>query len=174
MIGFMIFILSISYQFEPVLETSPLDRFALLIGRWEGTGNGFGNKGSVIKSNFSYSLNKNYIEVRNESWFDPTDDNPNGSHHLDQGFISYDKSRKTYIFRQFNSEGFINKYLLDAKASNINQFVFVTEHIENFVEGGKARWTIKIISENHIETIFDLSMPNQEFACMGTNNLYKQ
>jgi len=52
--------------------------------------------------------------------------------------------------------------------------VFETEEIENFVAGGKARWTIKKIADNKIETIFDVSFPNSEYTCFGTNNLVRK
>jgi len=45
--------------------------------------------------------------------------------------------------------------------------VFETEMIENFVPGGKARWTIRKISESQIETTFDVSFPDKEFTCFG-------
>ena len=115
-----------------------------------------------------------YIEVKNESKFDPTDNNPEGEHHVDNGFISYDKSRESIIFRQFNNEGYINQYVLIDSLSNDASLVFETENIENFVPGGKARWTINKLSEHKIKTIFDVSFPNKEYSCFGTNTLKKQ
>jgi predicted enzyme related to lactoylglutathione lyase len=115
-----------------------------------------------------------YLEVSNESWFAPTKQNPKGEHHIDKGFISYDKSRQLLIFRQFNSEGFINQYVLIDTLSDENTLVFETEAIENFVPGGKARWTIKKISETNIETIFDVSLPGKAYSCFGINKLEKK
>ena len=103
-----------------------------------------------------------------------TKSKPKGEIHKDWGIVSYDKERKKLIYRQFNIEGYINQYVLNESLSNESQFIFETEVIENFVKGGKARWTIKIINDNEIETIFDVSFPGKEFACFGTNKLTKK
>ena len=113
-----------------------------------------------------------YLEVKNESHFEPTEKNPDGEYHLDKGFISFDKNRKAIIFRQFNNEGYYNQYVLNDSLSNENILVFETEFIENFVPAGKAKWTIKKISENEIETIFDVSF-GKDYKCFGTNRLIR-
>ncbi len=65
----------------------------------------------------------------------------------------------------------MNRYVLADSLSNELQLVFVTEAIENFMPGGEARWTIKKISEDTIETIFDVCFPGSGYTCMGTNTL---
>ena len=67
----------------------------------------------------------------------------------------------------------VNQYVLNDSLSNETKFVFETEEIENFVPGGKARWTINKIQDNQIETIFDVSFPGEEYACFGTNKQTK-
>lgn len=99
---------------------------------------------------------------------------PKGEHHIDKGFISFDKSRNTIVFRQFNNEGYINQYILNNELSNDSTLVFETEIIENFIPGGKARWTIKKVSQNEIETTFDVSFPNKEYTCFGVNALVRK
>ncbi len=154
-------------------QSNPFDRFNFLLGEWSGTGSGFGNEKSRIESSFQLVMDGKYIEVKNDSRFEPTDMKPEGEHHIDKGFISYDEIRKTIVFRQFNIEGYINQYLLNDSLSNDSLFVFETELIENFVPGGNARWTIRKISESQIETTFDVSFPNKDYTCFGTNNLVK-
>jgi hypothetical protein len=63
---------------------------------------------------------------------------------------------------------------LNHTLSNDSILVFETESIENFVPSGKARWTIKIVSENQIETTFDVSFPGKEYTCFGVNVLEKR
>jgi len=116
----------------------------------------------------------NYIEINNESRFDPSESNPEGEHHIDQNFISFDKDRNTIVFRQFHSEGYVNQYILNDSLSNDSIVIFDTEIIENLAEGGKARWTIKKISTTQIETIFDVSFSNDEYSCFGRNILNKK
>lgn len=154
-------------------QTNPFERLNFIIGDWSGTGSGFGNNKSKIESSFQPVMDSNYIEVKNESWFEPTEKNPKGEHHLDKGFISYDKSRKLIILREFNSEGYFNQYVLNDSISNENTLVFETEFIENFVPNGKAKLTIKKISENEIETVFDVSF-GKDYSCFGDNKLIKK
>lgn len=154
-------------------QEKPFDRIGFILGDWSGTGSGFGNNKSKINSSFQLVMDGKYVEVVNESRFDPTEKNPKEEHHLDKGFISFDKSRKLLIFRQFNNEGYFNQYILNDSLSTDQTLVFQTEAIENFMPGGKAKWTIRKISENEIETVFDVSFPGRDYACFGTNRLIK-
>ncbi|MBI2284478.1 MAG: hypothetical protein HYU71_12270 [Bacteroidetes bacterium] len=164
------------FLFTGMLQAQSTDfsRFHFLLGKWKGAGKGFGNDHSTITSGFTLMMDGRYLEVQNESRFEPTAKNPEGEHHLDRGIISFDKSRKTIVFRQFHSEGFVNQYILNEALSSDSVLVFETESIENFIPGGRARWTIKKISETEIETIFDLSLPNKGYTCYGTNLLRKE
>jgi len=149
-------------------------RIDFILGNWSGTGSGFGNEKSKINSSFQLVMEGKYIEVINESQFEPTTEKPEGEHHIDKGFISFDKVWNVFVFRQFNNEGYINRYILNDSLSNNTTLVFETEEIENFVPGGKARWTIKKVSDIEMETTFDVSFPNRDYACFGTNNLVKE
>lgn len=154
-------------------QDNTLAKVDFIIGDWSGTGSGFGNETSKIESSFHFVMDGKYIEVINESNFEPTEKKPEGEHHIDKGFISFDKNRQVIVFRQFNNEGYINQYVLNDSLSNETNLVFETETIENFIPGGKARWTIKKINGNQIETVFDVSFPGKEYACFGTNTLNK-
>lgn len=103
----------------------------------------------------------------------PATNNPQGENHVDKGFISFDIKRSSYVYRQFNIEWYINQYILVDSLSDDKKWVFETEMIENFMPGGKARWTVVKISENKIETIFDVSFPGKEYNCFGTNRIRK-
>lgn len=155
-------------------QSNPFDKINFIVGEWSGSGSGFGNEKSKIESSFQLVMDGKYMEVKNESRFEPTEKKPEGEHHIDKGFISYDKIRKAIVFRQFNNEGYVNQYLLVDSLSSDTLLVFETETIENFVSGGKARWTIKKISDNEIETTFEVSFPNKEYTCFGTNKLMKK
>ena len=155
-------------------QNDPFNRISFILGEWSGTGLGFGNEKSRIESSFSLVMDGTYIEVRNESQFEPAASNSEGEHHMDKGFISYDQTRDRIVFRQFNIEGYINTYLLVDSLSNENKLIFYTESIENFVPGGSARWTINKIDDNQIETIFDVSFPDQGYTCFGTNLLRRK
>jgi len=155
-------------------QTNPLEKLHFLLGEWQGTGEGFGHGKSQIESRFISIMEGQYIEVQNESKLDSTEINSTGEYHIDKGFISYDKSREKIVFRQFNNEGYINQYLLNDALSSAKEIIFETEIIENFIPGGKARWTIKIIDENKMETKFEVSFPNKTYSCLGTTILNKK
>ncbi len=155
-------------------QEKPLDRFNLLVGEWQGTGEGFGASKSEVYSTFKWVLNQQFLEVKNHSEFESTDQNSKGEIHDDWGIISFDKARKVFVFRQFHVEGFVNQYVLNESLSTQNTFVFESEVIENFVPGGKARWTIVLKDNSEIETIFDIAMPDKDLVCYGKNKLKKK
>ena len=154
-------------------QNANFQQLEFLIGEWSGRGSGFGNESSTINSFFKPDMIGKYIEFKNESWFEPTSNNPEGEHHIDRGFISLDKERDLFVIRQFHIEGYVIQYILVDSLSNDTVLVFESESIENFVPGGEARWTITTISENQIETIFDVAFPNSDYSCMGVNKLRK-
>lgn len=155
-------------------QESPFERFSFLLGSWEGTGSGFSASKSAINSKFEMALNKNFIEVSNHSEFKSAPQQTQGEIHEDWGMISFDKDRKVYVFRQFHNEGYYNQYILCDSLSSENSLVFESEYIENFVPGGRARFTINKISDNEIETLFDVGFPGKELACFGINRLKKK
>src|SRR5262245_60279189 len=83
--------------------------FKNLIGTWTGTGEGPDGKGSYQRR-YEFALNKKYIRMTNKTVYAATQQNPKGYVHEDFGVISYDKPRKTFVFRQFHIEGFVNQY----------------------------------------------------------------
>jgi len=138
--------------------------FRFFEGRWEGKGEG-GPGVSRGKQTWEFMLRGRYLQVRNESRFEPQEKNPAGEVHEDFGIISYDKTRKTYVFRQFHVEGFVNQYISDGLNADGKTFVFVSEAIENIPPGIRARLTYRILDDNSFEQTFDLAAPGQEFAC---------
>ncbi len=154
-------------------QDNKFKKFDYLIGKWKGIGSGFGNAKSTINSEFNFVMKGKYIEVINDSKFEPTAKKPNGKHHIDKGFISYDATRNLFVFRQFHIEGFVIQYTLVDSLSSNSQLVFESEKIENYIPGGKARWTISKVTGNAIETTFDVSMPNKEYECFGENKFIR-
>ena len=132
-----------------------------LIGEWKGSGEGVDGKGTYERS-YKQVLNKNYIEIRNKTIYPPSEKSKSGYIHEDVGYISYDKSRKTFIFRQFHSEGFINQYKLDSISADKRTFVFISELIENIPVGWRAK-EVYMITDKGIMEIFYLAEPGKDF-----------
>lgn len=146
--------------------------FKDFIGEWKGTGDGADGKATYERS-YKLILNKNYIEVRNKSIYEPNEKSPKGYLHEDVGYISYDKMRKTFVFRQFHIEGYINQYKLDSISPDKKTLVFVSEAIENIPTGWRARETFTI-NNGSLKEVFDLAEPGKEYQPYTNAILTKQ
>ncbi len=153
----------------PAGDLSVWKPFLSLEGKWEGNGEGNSGKSKVVQE-FQFVLNKNFLHVKTKSVFAPNRDNPKGEIHEDMGFISYDKARKVFVFRQFHTEGFVNQYVLDI-AEDGKKFVFTTEKIENAPPSMKARWTLKIEGKDNIEGIFELAFDGKTYKPCSKNKM---
>jgi hypothetical protein len=136
--------------------------FQPFIGTWTGTGEGVDGKGTYERT-YQFVLNKKYIEVKNRTVYAPTKENSKGYVHEDVGYISYDKMRKKFVFRQFHGEGFINQYTLDSLSTDKKTFVFLSEAIENIPPGWRARETYTVTKDG-ITEVFNLAEPGKEFT----------
>jgi len=133
-----------------------------MIGTWTGTSEGQPGKGNYERT-YQIVLNKKFIEIRNKSTYSPSKDNPKGEVHEDHGFISYDKSRKTFVLRQFHMEGFVNQYKIESISPDRKTIVFISESIENIPAGFRAKETYQILSENEFIETFELAEPGKDF-----------
>ena len=144
-----------------------------LIGSWSGKGEGEPGKGTYGRT-YQFVLGKNFIQVDNKSTYPPTADNPKGEVHEDKGLFSYDKSRKSFVFRQFHIEGFVTQYQLDSVSADKKTIIFISESIENIPKGYRAKETYRLLNENEIEETFELAEPNKEFTVYTKVKLVRQ
>lgn len=142
--------------------------FQFFLGSWDGTASGQVGAGSVERT-YSLILNNQFIEVRNRSVYPPQEANPSGEIHEDLALVSYDKDRSLYVMREFHVEGYVNQYILELPSVGDHTLVFVTESIENFSPGWRARTTLEVISDDRFRETFDLAGPDQEWACFIIN-----
>jgi hypothetical protein len=134
----------------------------MLIGKWSGESEGQPGKGKYERS-YEIVLNKKFIEVKNKSTYPPSKENPKGEVHEDRGFISYDKSRKTFVLRQFHIEGFVNQYKIESISPDGKKIVFISESIENIPQGFRAKETYQVVNDNEFTETFELAEPGKEF-----------
>jgi len=132
------------------------------VGAWDATERGDPGVGRGSRE-YQYVLGGKFLEVRNTSMWEPTNDNPKGEVHEDLGFYSYDRQRGTVVFRQFHVEGFVNQYALDPASLDRRTFVFETEQIENLPRDWRARETFRILGEDEFEEVFELAAPGKDF-----------
>lgn len=148
----------------------PLKFFA---GKWEGTGNGKPGT-SKIEREYQFVLNGKYLNVRSRSVYDPQQKNPKGEVHEELGMISFDKSRKQFVFRQFHVEGFVNQYVSTSISADGKEIIFTSEAIENIPAGWRARETYKIISPDEFTETFELAEPGKDFQIYSEGRLRRK
>ena len=136
--------------------------FNFLVGNWQGTGSGEPGPGQYLRS-YEFILNHKFLHVRNKSTYLPQRLNPKGEVHEDWGFISYDKGRKTFVYRQFHIEGFVNQYILETISPDLKSFSFISENIENISSGWRAKESYKFITTDEFIETFELAEPGKDF-----------
>jgi len=148
------------------MELAPVAR---LVGTWIGTSEGQPGKGQVER-HYERVLGSRFIQVRNRSTYPPQEKNPKGETHEDDGFFSFDRSRKRLVFRQFHSEGFVNTYAqeTDAKPGTV---AMISEAIENIPVGYRARVTYVFHGPDEIEEVFELAEPGKSFEIYSRTRL---
>jgi hypothetical protein len=143
-----------------------------LIGKRRGTGEGPDGKGDYERT-YQFVLNNKFIELRNKAVYPATKERPKGYIHEDYGYISYDKARKKFVFRQFHAEGFVNQYILESISPDGKTITFVTESIENIPPGWRGRETYTVSATEMTED-FQLAEPNKDFELYTKAQLKKQ
>ncbi|HEQ98291.1 MAG TPA: hypothetical protein ENO22_03005 [candidate division Zixibacteria bacterium] len=144
-----------------------------LIGSWEGTGEGMSGQSSV-DADFEFVLNDQFLRAKSKSVFEPQEKNPDGEIHEDIGYISYDRSRETFVLRAFYVEGFVNTYLLSEISEDGMVLTFVTESVENAPAGTRAKLVYKMTGEGEIEERFFVAWPGKDYGCFLTNHLKRK
>jgi hypothetical protein len=132
------------------------------IGNWTGKGGGEPGIGRYERS-YKFMFNKKFIEVRNKSTYPSSAKNPKGEVHEDIGYISYDKNRRSFVLRQFHSEGFVNQYRQESLSADGKRIVFISESIENIQNGWRAKETYQVLGENEFSETFELAPPGKIF-----------
>jgi hypothetical protein len=147
-------------------NTIRLDRLRFLIGRWQGHGEGFGQK-SEVEHTYQFILQNQFIQSKTKS-ITLGQDGSVKEIHEDLGIFSFDVARQKVILRGFYSEGYVNTFVMEDRNGDGNQLVFTTEKTEN-ANGMMARLRMEVISENEYEMILDLAQQGTEFKpCQKT------
>ena len=141
---------------------SPLSPVQPLVGKWEGTSEGMPGSGTLTRE-YRWILNGRFLEETNRSVYPKQEKNPTGEIHEHRSIFSFDRMRKTVVFRQFHGEGFVNQYTLEP-ATKPGTLVFVSEAIENIPKGYRARETYTFINADEFEELFEIAEPGKDFA----------
>lgn len=138
-----------------------------LQGQWQGQSSGQPGEqpgeGSVVRQ-YEFILNERFLHERNTSTYPPQEKNKMGEVHQHWSFFSFDKKRKTILFRQFHQESFVVTYVLNPAESSAKKLVFESKQLENVPSTWKARETYELISENEFVETFELAQDGQRFV----------
>jgi len=162
-------------QQEPKAEqkTDLWQPLRFLVGGWQGTVKGEPGEGAVERE-YRFALQSKFLEVRNQSHYPPQTKNPKGELHEDHGFISYDKTRKKFVLRQFHGEGFVNQYVLTSVSADGKTLVFETESIENIPAGWRGRETWRVLNDQEFNETFELAAPGKDFSVYSETRLKRK
>lgn len=131
-----------------------------LVGSWLGDVSGQPGNGQCERA-YRFVLNDRYLEIRSKSTYPAQPKNPKGEVHEDWGMISYDRSRKAFVLRQFHLEGFVNQYVSEPVREG--PLRFTSEAIENIRAGYRARETYTITGPDNFVERFELAEPGKDF-----------
>ncbi|MBN2425137.1 MAG: hypothetical protein JXR46_16235 [Calditrichaceae bacterium] len=142
--------------------------FRYFLGKWQGSETSPSGDGQCERE-YSLILNNQYLYISSKTVFLPQEKNPEGEIHEHWTVYSYDRNKKVYIARQFNSEGFVNVLTINSGSANTDTLIFLSEKLENLPDGFKARLTIIKTSQNEFKEIFEIAPPNQDYTQFSTN-----
>ena len=169
----IIFFIIPSFVFaQSVKQDSIWKPMKFFVGNWHGSGEGEPGKGNYERT-YQFTLGKNFIEIRNKSTYQPTSQNPKGEIHEDIGYMSYDKTRRVFVLRQFHIEGFVNQYRLQSISPDGKTIIFISETIENIGLGWRAKETYEIKTEDEFIETFALAPSNDDFS-LYTKTTFKR
>jgi len=92
---------------EDSRKTDTFAPFRFLVGTWAGDQAGQPGEGTAERT-YQFILNGRFLQERNTSTYLPQEKNKTGEVHHHMSMISYDTTRKLFVFRQFHTEGFVN------------------------------------------------------------------
>jgi hypothetical protein len=153
-------------------ETAKTDRWEAwrgLVGTWDGTSEGKPGKGTV-KLEVEFVMNERYLRFAASADYK---NDKGGEHHEDLGFVSFDRKRAKYVFRQFHIEGFVNQYTLTSNPKADGTIELTSESCENTPPGWKARETFKLDGDSLAHT-FELAEPDKSFELYASANLKRR
>lgn len=150
-------------------KPDPWAQVRFLEGEWDGVSEGESGAGTVHRT-YAFVLKSRFLHERNVSTYPPRDGNQAGEVHEHWGFLSYDRGRKSLVFRQFHQEGFVNQYVLNADSSSASRIRFDSENFENFDNTWRARETYDIISADEFVETFELGAPGDSLQVYSRNH----
>ena len=151
-------------QDPPGDESDPWAQLRLLAGTWEGAIDGKLGKGKGLRR-YEFIVGGKYLMSRHSSVRMPQEKSPGGDQHENLGVFSFDRERKTLVYRQFMIEDVVVRYTCDAMA---NKLVCTSEAVESG-PGMRARLTLEISNRYRFVEAYEIGWPGKELELYFTN-----
>jgi hypothetical protein len=139
-----------------------------LIGVWDGDSQGAPGKGK-IRLEFSFVMNERYLKIAGTALYEPRRAGEKAERHEDFGYVSFDRNRRKFVFRQFHVEGFVNQYVMTSDPSS-GSIELTSEAVENTPPGWKARETYTL-ENGAIKHVFELAEKDKAFEVYASSTL---
>ena len=153
----------------PSARADQWEAVRFLLGSWEGTSTGHPGT-ATVRREYRFVLRGQFIEERHTSTYPPQASNPQGEVHEHVSYISYDRTRKHLVLRQFHVERFVIQYARDSAASGA-KLGFVSEAMENTPPGWRARETYIVHGPDEFEEVFELAQAGKPFEVYSRTRL---
>lgn len=154
-------------------KPDPWAPLRFMVGEWQGAASGEPGVGTASRR-YEFILNNRFLHERNVSTFPPQEKNKAGEVHEHWSLFSYDKKRKTILFRQFHQESFVVTYALNAALSTPTKVVFESEQLENVPSSWKARETYELISNHEFTETFEIARADKPYAVYSRNHFKRR
>ncbi|GLH72722.1 hypothetical protein GETHLI_12240 [Geothrix limicola] len=163
----------VAFAQAPETKPDPWAPIRFMAGAWRGTASGEPGEGTAVRR-YEFILQDRFLHERNTSTFPPQAKNKAGEVHEHWGFFSYDKKRKTLLFRQFHQESFVVTYAFNPALSTPAKLVFDSEAFENIPSTWKARETYERISADEFTETFEVAQADKPFAIYSRNHFRRE
>ena len=160
---FAVLFLSASVAAQAPTKVDTWKPLRYFVGVWNGTGKGEAGNAAVERE-YKFALGNKFIQASHRSIYDLKVKNPTGSVHEDLGFFSYDKARKQFVFRQFNSEGFTVQFVVTSISDDGKTIVLASENNENIPKDMRLRVTYWVVSDSEFAETYEGAEPGKDFV----------
>jgi hypothetical protein len=154
-------------------QSTTLTHLDYFIGHWIGSGEGKWGSSSIERE-YKYIMSGTFLLGMNKSVYEKQEKNLHGEIHDNWDIFSFDQNRKKYVLRQFHAEDMVNQYVADSIQVSTGNYEFISESIENFGNGWRAKELYEILNNNEFVERFYLAAPDKEFSLYVTNHFKRK
>ena len=170
---FVILFIAASVSAQAAAGADRWKPFRYFVGVWEGTGKSDSGD-SKVEREYKFALNGKFMQASTRSVYAVPPKDPKTNVHEDVGYFSYDRSRKQFVFRQFQSEDFIIQFRVSSISDDGKTIVFESEINENIPKDMRSRVTYKVLNENEFTETFEIAEPGKEYAPYFTKRFVRK